>query len=121
MKLVYVTFLCLVASVVIAELSIDLGINNYEFGVSGRKKASETICTFSSLSFPRPRDWNTQSSSEEETDTKNSSSKFSYGYGGPALRRRSNRGRNCRCEFLSGVGRGNSGGTVSCGFFSFRQ
>jgi len=54
MKLVSVTFLCLVASVVIAELSIDLGINNYEFEVSEHKKASETICMFSSLSYPRP-------------------------------------------------------------------
>jgi len=52
MKLVSVTFLFLVASVVIAELSIDLGIDNYEFEVSGRKKASKTICTFSSLSYP---------------------------------------------------------------------
>jgi len=55
MKLASVTFLCLVASVVIAELSIDLGINNYEFEVSEHKKASETICMFSSLSYPRPR------------------------------------------------------------------
>jgi hypothetical protein len=36
MKLVSVTlFLCLVVSAVIAELSIDLGIDNYEFEVSG--------------------------------------------------------------------------------------
>ena len=55
MKLVSVTFLFLVASVVIAELSIGLGINNYEFEVSGCKKASETICTFASLRYPRTR------------------------------------------------------------------
>jgi hypothetical protein len=58
MKLVSITlFLCLVVSVVIAELSIDLGINNYEFEVSGGKKATESdtpSCTFSSPSYPPP-------------------------------------------------------------------